>query len=72
MKYFVIQGGLKAVRNRSISVFEFAMNKNMKLDFEYYLNKQVIPPLQRVLSSLVNFKEWYVKNSEMRAIEKRQ
>lgn len=54
MKYVIIQGGLKPIRYRSISIFEYAQNKKMKLDYEYYLNKQVIPPLQRVLSSLAN------------------
>jgi DNA polymerase zeta len=54
MKYFVINGGLTAIKNRSISVFEYLQNKNMSLDLEYYLRKQVVPPLQRVLSSLAD------------------
>lgn len=54
MKYFVTRGGLKAIKNRSISVFEYSLKKNLELDYEYYLNKQVIPPLHRVFSSLVN------------------
>ena len=33
-------------------------NSRMNLDLEYYLKKQVIPPMQRVLSSLVNIDEW--------------
>jgi DNA polymerase elongation subunit (family B) len=58
MKYFVINGGLSAIKNRSIAVFEYLLNKNMSLDFDYYLRKQVLPPLSRVFSSLADVNEW--------------
>lgn len=58
MKYFVINGGLMAIKNRSIAVFEYLLNKNMSLDLDYYFKKQVVPPLQRVLSSLADLNEW--------------
>lgn len=58
MKYFVINGGLRPIRNRSISVFEYVKNRNMTLDLDYYFRKQVVPPLQRVLSSLADLNEW--------------
>lgn len=58
MKYFVINGGITAIKNRSIAVFEYLLNKNMSLDFDYYLKKQVVPPLMRVFSSLVDINEW--------------
>lgn len=54
MKYFVINGGLKAIKHRSIAVFEYQLNKNMSLDLSYYFNKLVMPPIQRVLSSLAD------------------
>lgn len=34
------------------------MNKNMSLDMEYYFRKQILPPVQRVLSSLADLNEW--------------
>lgn len=54
----IIAGGLKAIKHRSISVFEYMLSNRMNLDLEYYLKKQVIPPMQRVLSSLANLEEW--------------
>lgn len=58
IKYFIINGGQKAIKNRAISVFEFLMNKNMSLDMDYYFRKQILPPIQRVLSSLADLNEW--------------
>ena len=58
MKYVIVSGGLKALKNRSISVFEYMLSNKMNLDLDYYLKKQVIPPMQRVLSSLANLDEW--------------
>lgn len=54
MKYFVTNGGLKAVKHRAIAVFEYQLNKNMSLDLRYYFNKLIMPPIQRVLSSLAD------------------
>lgn len=54
MKYLVINGGLKPIKSRSIPMFEYLGNKGMSVDLNYYFRKQVLPPIQRVLSSLAD------------------
>lgn len=39
-------------------MFEYLSNKSMSLDLDYYFRKQVLPPIQRVLSSLADLNEW--------------
>ena len=57
MKYLVVKSSMKPLRNRSLSLFEYLM-KNTQIDWQYYAEKQFLPPIERVLSSLVCLKDW--------------
>ena len=57
MKYFITKSNLKSLKSRSLSVFEYVM-KNMSIDWQYYAEKQFLPPLARALTSLINLKDW--------------
>ncbi|EJD47779.1 hypothetical protein AURDEDRAFT_144423 [Auricularia subglabra TFB-10046 SS5] len=63
VKYVIPQRNVPGERlvNRSISPQEF-LQLGLDLDAEYYIERMLIPPLQRVLSLVgVDIKKWYIE-----------
>ena len=57
MKYLIVKSNQKALKNRSFSIYEYLL-KNVQIDWGYYAEKQLLPALERVLSSLISLKDW--------------
>lgn len=57
MKYVVIKSSLKPLKTRSIPLVEY-FEKKMMIDWQYYAEKQFLPPLARVFSGLVGVQSW--------------
>lgn len=58
--YLVIRGSAgQTLRERCLSPEEFFANENLELDSDYYINKTLVPPLERLFNVLgINVSEW--------------
>lgn len=59
--YVVIRDPTKhRLKDRCISPEEFIENSNYKLDYEYYITKVLIPPLERIFNLMgCDIQQWY-------------
>lgn len=59
--YVVIRDPTKhRLKDRCISPEEFIENTNFKLDYEYYITKVLIPPLERIFNLMgCDIQQWY-------------
>lgn len=58
--YVVVKGPAgQLLRERCLSPEEFMANDSLELDSEYYINKTLVPPLERLFNILgINVSEW--------------
>lgn len=58
--YLVVRGSAgQILRERCLSPEEFFANENLELDSDYYINKTLVPPLERLFNVLgINVSEW--------------
>lgn len=62
----IVHGG-ETVKGRAVPLFEYMLQpERFKLDLKYYYEKQLLPPLRRVLISLANIDEWGLQHQYSR------
>ena len=69
--YVVIKGKQnKVLKERSISPLEFLRDPNSELDSEYYINKTLIPPLERIFNLMgISVHQWISESRRYKKIQ---
>lgn len=68
----VIASGPKArLRDKSVEVEFLLHSSDLSLDSEYYIEKTIIPPLERIFNLVgVNVRQWYNEMPKYQALRK--
>ncbi|KAI0162204.1 DNA polymerase family B [Xylariaceae sp. FL1272] len=70
--YVVVSGGPRArLIDRCVAPEDVLLNSHLQLDYEYYISKNLIPPLERIFNLVgANVRQWYDEMPKIRRINR--
>ncbi|KAI1263341.1 DNA polymerase family B [Xylariaceae sp. FL1019] len=70
--YVVVSGGPRArLIDRCVAPEEVLLNSHLQLDSEYYISKNLIPPLERIFNLVgANVRQWYDEMPKIRRMNR--